>query len=88
NNISDDGEPATGFTLFIDTILRVVPSAKPSPRIFVPRGSDADSVADLRGDGWVTIAALDQFDDPDAEARRQGCDHILKAGNLVPLDKD
>ncbi|MEC7464433.1 MAG: ATP phosphoribosyltransferase regulatory subunit [Pseudomonadota bacterium] len=88
DNISDDGEPATGFTLFIDTILRVVPAAKPSPRIFVPRGSDADSVADLRGDGWVTIAALDQFDDPDAEARRQGCDHILKAGNLVPLDKD
>ena len=87
-NMSDDGEPATGFTLFIDTILRVVPAAKRSPRIFVPRGSDAHSVADLRVDGWVTIAALDHFDDPDAEARRQGCDHILKAGDLVPLDKD
>ncbi len=88
NNISDDGEPATGFTLFIDTILRVVPAAKTPPRIFVPNGADADAVAELRGAGWITVAALDDFDDPDAEARHQGCDHILKAGNLVPLDKD
>ena len=85
---SGKGEPATGFTLFVDTILRVVPEAVPAPRVFVPLGSDVAGVAALRQDGWATIAALQEFDDDIAEARRQGCTHIWKAGKPAPIDGD
>lgn len=88
SNDSGKGEPATGFTLFIDTILRVVPEAVPAPRVFIPLGSDDTGVSALRQDGWTTIAALQAFDDDDAEARRQGCTHIWKAGKPAPIDGD
>ena len=76
----------TGFTLFIDTILRVIPEADPPPRVFVPVGSDDDAVAALRNDGWVTVAALENANDTAAEARRQGCSHIWKAGKPAPIE--
>ncbi len=81
-----EGEPATGFTLFIDTILRVIPEADLPPRVFVPFGSDDDAVAALRNDGWVTVAALDAANDAAVEARRQGCSHIWKAGKPAPIE--
>ncbi|MGB0630795.1 MAG: ATP phosphoribosyltransferase regulatory subunit [Alphaproteobacteria bacterium] len=83
-----EGEPATGFTLFIDTILRVVPDAELPPRVFVPQDAEVDAAAALREDGWITIAALEEFDDVETEARRQGCSHIWKAGTTAPIDRD
>lgn len=85
-NENGQGEPATGFTLFIDTILRVIPEANLPPRVFVPVGSDDDAVAALRNDGWVTVAALEDANDAAVEARRQGCSHIWKAGKLAPIE--
>ena len=83
---NSEGEPATGFTLFIDTILRVIPEADLPPRVFVPVGSDDDAVAALRNDGWVTVAALENVNDAATEARRQGCSHIWKAGKPAPIE--
>ena len=83
---NSEGEPATGFTLFIDTILRVIPEADLPPRVFVPVGSDDDAVAALRNDGWVTVAALENVNDAATEARRQGCSHIWNAGKPAPID--
>src|SRR6185312_13914935 len=50
-------EPATGFTLYTDTILRTLPEAKPGRRVLVPQG-EAGAAAGLRAAGWVTVAAL------------------------------
>jgi ATP phosphoribosyltransferase regulatory subunit len=72
-----EGERATGFTLYVDTILRTLTSPAPPRRVLLPVGA-AQAVAEgLRADGWVTVAALDDKADPVAEARRLGCGFVL-----------
>jgi ATP phosphoribosyltransferase regulatory subunit len=76
-------EPATGFTLYTDTILRTLPSAAPSRRLLLPFGVDRSLSQRLRETGWITVAALEQADDWRAEARRLGCGYVLDRG--VPV---
>ena len=72
-----EGEPATGLTLYTDTILRALPAQTPARRIYIPAGSDAANAKRLRGEGWVTVAGLDEVADAASEARRLGCGHCL-----------
>ncbi len=80
------GEPATGFSLFMDTLMHALPGAEPAKRVFVAWGTPAADAAKLRQDGWVTVAAVDESDDVDAEARRMGCSHVCRSGKVVPVD--
>lgn len=82
SSVNGTVEAATGFTLFLDTILRVMPEPEPGRSIFLPLEIDADTARKLRGDGWITIRGLDVVDDPAVEARRQGCSHMLEAGEI------
>ncbi|HEY4042794.1 MAG TPA: ATP phosphoribosyltransferase regulatory subunit [Rhodopila sp.] len=84
--ICGENEPATGLTLFPDAILRVAPSRKARPRIFVPLGADRGTAAALRADGFATVAALAPTTDDTAEAKRLGCSHILRDGKAAPID--
>ena len=70
-------EPATGFTLYTDTILRTLPEARPCRRLLVAFGADRGRAAALRGEGWSTVAALQPVADWAQEARRLDCDHVL-----------
>ncbi|MEJ0067604.1 MAG: hypothetical protein WDO24_01375 [Pseudomonadota bacterium] len=47
-------EPATGFSLFMDTVLRAVPEAPMVSRVFLPHGTPLDRARALRDGGWVT----------------------------------
>ncbi|MBK1666758.1 ATP phosphoribosyltransferase regulatory subunit [Rhodovibrio sodomensis] len=78
-------EPATGFTLFMDSVLRALPEPAAPARVYVPH-AHARTAARLRTDGWQAIAGLVPEDDPAAEARRLGCTHLLKNGDVQPLD--
>ena len=80
-----DGEPATGFTLFMDTVLRVLPAPEPAPRLFLPLGAPAEAGARLRDEGWITVQGLTPADDDGAEARRLGCSHVLVDGRAEPV---
>ena len=84
---NDNGEPATGFTLYVDTIMRILPDPVAAPRLFVPAGSDPTALETLRRDGWVTIAGLDEVADAQLEARRQGCSHVWVSGRPQPLEQ-
>jgi ATP phosphoribosyltransferase regulatory subunit len=77
-----NGEPATGFTLFMDTVLRAVKAPEPRQRVYLPAGTPEDKGADLRSEGWVTIAGLEQAADTEAEARRLECGHVLDGGKV------
>ncbi|HLB80038.1 MAG TPA: ATP phosphoribosyltransferase regulatory subunit, partial [Dongiaceae bacterium] len=83
--LSDAGESLTGFTLYMDTLLRALPPPPPARRLFVPAGAPPAAAARLRREGWVTVAALDPVADARAEARRQGCGHLLEAGRPRPV---
>ncbi len=80
-----EDEPATGLTLYPDAILRACAPPAPRPRVFVPVGEPYQSAARLRDQGHVTVAALDPVDDPEAEAARLDCTHILRDGAAIPL---
>jgi ATP phosphoribosyltransferase regulatory subunit len=80
--ICGDNEPATGLTIYPDSVLRAAPDRQPKLRAYVPEGCNAQA---LRAEGYATVAGLGPAADPTAEARRLGCTHVLIEGALVSL---
>ncbi|MGN6374890.1 MAG: ATP phosphoribosyltransferase regulatory subunit [Sphingomonas sp.] len=74
-------EPAVGFSLYIDPIIDAGVGTPARRRLFVPLDSDPAVAARLRGEGWVTVAALDADDTPEAQL----CTHVLADGDVRPL---
>jgi ATP phosphoribosyltransferase regulatory subunit len=79
------GEPATGFTLYTDTILRALQPQAAMPRLYIPAGADAAAAARLRSEGWATLAGLDRVKDHAAEAKRLRCSHWLDGADIVAV---
>jgi ATP phosphoribosyltransferase regulatory subunit len=79
------GEPATGFTLYTDTIMQAAPPKEAPRRLYLPAGTDAATAARCRGEGWITVAALEPGRDEVAEARRLRCSHRLSGGKIVAV---
>lgn len=76
--LHEDGreEPATGFSLFADALAGE--GARERRRLFLPFGTPAEEGAKLRGEGWVTVAALEEED----TAQAQLCTHVWQAGSV------
>mgnify|MGYP004519005579 CR=1 FL=1 len=47
----------------------------------LPLGTDTAAGAALRGEGWVTVAALEGGDTPEAQL----CSHLWRDGTVVAL---
>jgi ATP phosphoribosyltransferase regulatory subunit len=80
------GEPATGATLFMDSVLAALPGPAPVRRLFVPAGTPRAWAQAFRAQGWVTVAGLDPAADPVVEAKRQGCGHRLGSDGIVDVE--
>lgn len=80
--VHDDGteEPAIGFSLYADAILDAGLAPVERRRLFVPVDADPASAASLRREGWVTVAALEAEDTPQAQL----CTHILTSEGPEP----
>ena len=85
---TQSGEAATGFTLYTDTLLRALPRPRPANRLLIDRDLSSSTAADLRRQGWVTIAALSKNVDVLSEARRLGCSHAWIDGEPHPVELD
>ena len=69
-------EAAVGFSLYPDPLLAAgLGASLGGHRLFLPLGHDRAQAARLRGEGWVTVAALTRGDDP----AMLGCSHRLDA---------
>jgi ATP phosphoribosyltransferase regulatory subunit len=77
--VNQSGEDATGFTLYLDSLMAALPAPKPPRRILLPRGTSVEAAARLREEGWVTLHALGGVED-EKEARRLGCSHLWRNG--------
>ncbi len=80
---SAHGETATGATLFLDTVLDVLPGPQPLRRVFLPLGTPYTVRRRLRGEGWVTVAGLDPVSDAAVEARRLACGHLWQGDKII-----
>ena len=78
-------ETATGFTLYMDTVLRAVPPPAPARRLYLPPATDSASAGRLRSEGWTTVAGLDPERDPLDEAKRLGCSHAWLADQIQQI---
>ncbi|MBI2254082.1 MAG: ATP phosphoribosyltransferase regulatory subunit [Proteobacteria bacterium] len=83
--VNHAGEAATGFSLYLDTLLGTLPIPAGPKRVFVALGSDAQVAMKLRADGWVTVQGLGAVADARAEATRLNCSHYLESGRVVAL---
>ncbi len=81
----DAGEPATGFTLYVDALLRALPRPQRPSRVYLPLGTAGGMADELRAKGWIVIEALDDSVTGQDEAHRLGCSHIYADGKMCPL---
>jgi ATP phosphoribosyltransferase regulatory subunit len=81
----NNAEPSTGFSLFMDTVMRALPERSSMRRVFAPFGTARARLAELRAQGWVTVCGLAPVADPAAEAARVGCTHLLGEEGAVAL---
>ncbi|MBL6932113.1 MAG: ATP phosphoribosyltransferase regulatory subunit [Rhodospirillales bacterium] len=79
----DEGEPAVGMTLYMDTILRAVPPTPSGKRLYLPTGTSSDEARQLRAEGWITVDGLTQQTDVGNAAKRLGCTHFLSDGKIA-----
>ena len=81
----ENGEPATGVTVYLDSVMRALELPKPAACGFLPYGCAAEVGHRLRAEGWRTVTGLVAVADETAEARRLGCSHIYENGDLRAL---
>ena len=80
--VHEDGqeESATGFSLFADALAAQAPRPE-RRRLFLPLGTPATMGAAMRAQGWVTVAALEAGDTPEAQL----CTHVWARGEARDL---
>jgi ATP phosphoribosyltransferase regulatory subunit len=83
--VPNGAEPATGFTLFMDTVIRALPEARAPERVFVPLEAGVAVIATLQGEGHITVAGLEPVNDAAKEAARLGCTHVFTGGKVVAV---
>jgi ATP phosphoribosyltransferase regulatory subunit len=76
-------EAATGFTIFLDSILQVVPRRKSPTRVYLPFGTPTTAGISIRASGQVTIAGLaPESEGAMLEAKRLGCSLLYAEDRL------
>ncbi len=78
-------ETAVGFSVYMDSVMRAVPSAQKIKRVFIPAGTEISIVKKMQADGWRTVRGLEPVQDLISEARRHNCSHLLKDGKVSAI---
>jgi ATP phosphoribosyltransferase regulatory subunit len=79
------GEPAVGFSLFADAIMKAAPLKPAAPRVYLPFGTQAEGAKALRARDMVTVSGLAPVADARQEAKRLGCQYVLTPGSTEPV---
>jgi len=74
----EDGERATGVTLYVDSIMSALKRPRFNKRVFIPYGSSFSCIARLHDEGWITVSALQKASDIDIAARKQKCYYVYE----------
>lgn len=74
--VSVKGEEATGFSVYLDSLLRALPAPKAFDKIYLPFQTASAVGEKLRKEGGRTVQGLTETHDLVDEARRLGCSHF------------
>ncbi|WP_010411945.1 ATP phosphoribosyltransferase regulatory subunit [Citromicrobium sp. JLT1363] len=74
-------EPATGFSIYLGQALPLLDTDEQRDMLYLPLGHDRDAGTRLRAEGWRTLRALSEDEDP----RALGCTHRLEDGAPQPI---
>lgn len=83
--VTETGEAACGFTLFVDSLMRALPKPAHPNKVFIPAKTEGSVATELRDQGHICINALAEHEDDKIEARRLACTHIFLNGQIEPL---
>jgi ATP phosphoribosyltransferase regulatory subunit len=81
-----DDEPATGFSVYLDSLRRALPSQGNGSRVFVADVEGFGVTKSLHDEGWRTVRGLSNGADALAEADRLGCTHVFLDGTVQALE--
>ncbi len=74
--VTPGGETATGFTLYLDSVMRGLPAMPAKPLLYLPFGTSHAVAARLRAEGYSTWAALEpEQNQPQQAAKQANCTH-------------
>lgn len=83
--IDQNGETATGCTLYLDTVMRAAPPIEGRALVYIPFAQGRAQAAAARAQGLNALMALAPEGDPMAEAKRLGCTHLWRDGAAHPV---
>ncbi len=75
-------ETAVGFTLFMDSICRVLPEFKKKDCVFVDTNENWGTIVSLQEEGWIVVRGTE------ASENSAKCTHIYKNGKVQKVTKD
>ncbi len=82
-------EEATGFSVYLDSLMDALPAPERCEKLFLPYGTSDKDGQTQRAAGWRTVQGLNQglTEEADAskEARRLGCSHIYFSGQITAV---
>ncbi|MBL4612237.1 MAG: ATP phosphoribosyltransferase regulatory subunit [Emcibacter sp.] len=80
-----DSEPATGFSLYLDSLMRALPDMAELKYIYCPFDTDMAALSGLRREGYRTICGLEAVKDEMAEAARLNCGYIWQTDKVIEI---
>ncbi|MDG1437997.1 MAG: ATP phosphoribosyltransferase regulatory subunit [Emcibacteraceae bacterium] len=80
-----EGEPATGFSLYLDSLMRALGPVVADKKIFVPSGTPRAELKDLQEQEYRTILGLESMKDEVSEAKRMNCNYIWLNGQIKEI---
>lgn len=84
--VTPAGETATGFTLYLDSVMRALPPQAAPALVYLPFGTSRSAAVKLRQDGHATWAALErESTDVKKAAKAAGCSHWWDGKTVQPL---
>lgn len=83
--LSGDTEPATGLTLYPDTIARLAPAPALRPRIYMPFGTAGHIIDQLRAQNYATVMGLSRDENTQLMAKHLGCGFVFLEGDVKKI---
>lgn len=79
------GETATGFSIYLDSLMRALGPDEQKMRIFVPYGTDRSVLCDLQAQNYRTVLGLEEVGDGAEEAKRMQCEVVWQNGQIEKI---